>query len=92
MIYGGILNGKAMSLPKPYYPNSALSSRVSGIVTVGVTINEKGKIVLAGAQNGHPYLQDPSRDAACKAKFTPTYVNGEPVRVQGVITYAFFAR
>jgi len=91
MIDSGVLTGKALSLPKPEYPYRARSSRASGSVTVGITIDEKGKVVLAGAQNGHPYLQDAARDAACGAKFAPTSLKGQPVKVSGVITYAFVA-
>ncbi len=91
IIDSGVLTGKALSLPKPEYPYRARSSRASGAVTVGITIDEEGKVVLAGAQNGHPYLQDAARDAACKAKFAPTSLKGEPVKVSGVVTYNFVA-
>lgn len=91
IIKGGVLSGKALSLPIPEYPYRARSSRASGPVTVGVTIDEEGKVVLAGAQDGHPYLQDAARDAACKAKFAPVFLSGQPVKVSGVITYAFVA-
>lgn len=89
MIQGGVINGKALSLPKPYYPAEARASRASGTVSVQVLIDEEGKVVAAGAVSGHPMLQDALRDAACGAKFSPTKLMGQPVKVTGIITYNF---
>lgn len=88
-IQGGVINGKAKSLPKPMYPSEARASRASGLVTVEVLIDERGKVVKAGAVSGHPALQYAARDAACDAKFSPTLLKGQPVKVAGVITYYF---
>lgn len=52
-------------------------------------IDEQGKVILAGAVNGHPYLQEAARDAACHAKFSPILLAGQPTKVSGVITYNF---
>lgn len=90
-IDGGVLNGKALSLPKPAYPASARARRASGTVTISILIDETGKVVSAGAKNGQVLLQDAARDSACKARFTPTILNGDPVKVSGVITYTFVA-
>lgn len=88
-VSGGVLNGKAIKLPKPAYPPQAHSSRASGAVSIQVLIDETGKIIRAGAVSGHPLLQDAARDAACSAKFSPTLLQGNPVKVSGVITYNF---
>ncbi|MEP6924406.1 MAG: tetratricopeptide repeat protein [Pyrinomonadaceae bacterium] len=42
-ISGGVLNGKAIELPKPVYPPSARAVRASGAVNVQVTVDEKGR-------------------------------------------------
>jgi hypothetical protein len=34
-------------------------------------------------------LTGAARDAAMRARFTPTVLNGQPVKIQGVITYNF---
>src|SRR5690242_8989975 len=39
-ISGGVLNGKAISLPKPQYPAIAKAAHAAGTVTVQVTIDE----------------------------------------------------
>jgi len=46
-------------------------------------------VISAKAISGHPLLQAASVSAAQGAQFTPTKLNGEPVKVKGVITYNF---
>jgi TonB family protein len=86
---GGVLNGRAIRLPKPFYPELARSKGASGVVVVEVLIDERGNVVGACAIAGHWTLQKVAVDAARDAKFTPTKVSGKPVRVDGVITYNF---
>ena len=91
-ISGGVLNGKAISLPKPPYPAIAKAAHASGTVTVQVTIDESGKVISAHAVGGHPLLQQAAVQAAYGARFTPTQLSGQPVKVTGVITYNFVAQ
>lgn len=88
-ISGGVLNGKAISLPKPTYPAIARTARASGQVTVQVTIDENGSVISARAVGGHPLLQAAAVAAARQARFSPTKLSGQPVKVTGVITYNF---
>jgi len=88
-ISGGVLNGKAVSLPKPAYPAAARAVRASGSVTVQVLIDEQGRVVSATAAGGHPLLQAAAVAAARQARFSPTLLSGQPVKVSGVITYNF---
>lgn len=90
-ISGGVLNGKASSLPKPAYPPAARAVRASGAVTVQVLIDENGNVVSASAASGHPLLKAAAVAAARQAKFSPTMLSGQPVKVSGVITYNFVA-
>lgn len=91
MISGGVLNGKATSLPKPPYPSIARAAKASGTVAVQVVIDESGRVVTARAISGHPLLRASAEAAARQAKFSPTLLSGKPVRVSGVITYNFVA-
>ncbi|MDT4894933.1 MAG: periplasmic protein TonB [Acidobacteriota bacterium] len=91
-ISGGVLNGKAISLPKPPYPPIARAARAAGTVTVQVTIDESGKVISARAVGGHPLLQQAAVQAAYGARFSPTQLSGQPVKVTGVITYNFVAQ
>jgi TonB family protein len=88
-ISGGVLNDKATSLPPPVFPAIARSAHASGEVTVEVTIDETGRIVAARAVSGHPLLQAAAVAAARQARFTPTRLNGEPVKVAGTLVYNF---
>lgn len=88
-ISGGVLNGKASSLPAPEYPAAARAVKASGAVNIQVTINEQGDIVSATAVSGHPLLRQAAEEAARKAKFAPTFLQGVPVSVTGVLVYNF---
>ncbi len=91
-ISGGVLNGKAISLPKPPYPAIAKQAHASGTVVVQVTIDENGGVMAAHAVSGHPLLQAVCVAAARQARFSPTKLSGQPVKVTGVITYNFVAQ
>jgi protein TonB len=88
-ISGGILNGKALSLPAPSYPQMAKTARVSGVVEVEVVIDANGKVISAKAVRGPSLLQQSAEMAAKLARFTPTLLSGQPMKVVGVITYNF---
>jgi TonB family protein len=91
-IMGGVVNGRAVRLPKPEYPRAARESGASGTVQVRVLIDESGKVISAKAISGHPDLRHVSEDAAMRAEFTPTKLAGQAVKVTGVIIYNFVAR
>jgi len=88
-VSGGVLNGRATSLPKPPYPPAARAVRASGAVTVQVLIDESGAVVSASAVSGHPLLRAAAVQAARGARFSPTQLSGQAVKVSGVITYNF---
>ena len=91
-INGGVLNGRATSLPNPEYPAIARSARASGAVTVEITIDETGKVAAAYAVSGDPLLRNAAVTAARQATFLPTRLNGEPAKVAGVLVYNFMAQ
>ncbi len=84
-----LLNGRAISLPKPPYPPLAITAGVSGVVMVQVLIDESGKVLSAQAVSGHPLLRAAAAQAARQARFSPTILSDQPVKVSGVITYNF---
>ncbi len=88
-ISGGVVNGKARNLPTPEYPAAAKAVRASGTVNVQVTIDEDGNVSSANAVSGHPLLRSAAVDAAFQAKFAPTQLSGQAVKVTGVIVYNF---
>ena len=91
-VTGSVINGKAISIPKPPYPDEARAFRLSGTVTVRIVIDEKGRVIRTCATQGPPLLRRASEAAAYDAVFTPTKLSGQPVKVTGVITYNFVAQ
>jgi periplasmic protein TonB len=89
IVSGGVLNGKAISKPQPAYPPIAKAARASGTVTVQIVVDESGRVISASAVSGHPLLQQAAVAAARQARFSPTLLSGQPVKVSGVITYNF---
>jgi len=84
-----VLVGKAVSLPQPAYPIFAKQIRAHGPVNVQILVDEKGSVISAHAVTGSPALTNAAEDAAKRARFSPTILNGVPVKIQGVITYNF---
>ncbi len=84
-ISGGVLNSKAIYLPMPEVP----PGDVVGMVVVQVLIDEQGGVVSARAVSGPPQLHMAAVNAARFARFSPTMLMGEPVKVSGTLTYNF---
>jgi TonB family protein len=84
-----VLNGSAISLPKPAYPRPAIALSLEGTVKIQVTIDETGNVISAKAADGHPFFRQVAEQAARNAKFRPTLLNDVPVKVTGVIVYNF---
>ena len=68
-VSGGVLNGTAVSLPAPNYPEAASRMpRVMGTVSVQVVLDESGKVISAEATEGPRALRDVAVQAALKAR------------------------
>jgi len=88
-VSGGVLNGKALSLPAPVYPEMARRMRTGGLVEVEVVVDENGKVISARALSGPPSLRDVAVQAANRARFSPTKLSGQPMKITGRINYNF---
>lgn len=88
-VSGGVLNGTAISLPPPTYPEAARRLRIAGVITVEVIVDETGKVISAVATSGPAVLRDVAVQAALRARFSPTKLSGQPVKVSGLINYKF---
>ncbi len=84
-----VLISKAISLPQPAYPPIAKQIRAQGPVNIQILVDEQGKVISAQVVSGNPTLVTAARDAAMRARFTPTLLNNQPVKVQGTIVYNF---
>ena len=72
VINGGVLNGKAIKLPKPKYPDEAKAAKSEGSVRIKITIDEEGNVSSA----------EPSTDSyeviqadGSRVKVVPEYVD-----------------
>jgi TonB family protein len=91
VIQAGVINGKAIHLEKPKYPADARADRARGTVIVDVLIDEQGKVLSACSVDKkiHPSLIAASEVSALQSKFSPTTLDGNPVKVRGRIHYNF---
>ena len=80
---------KPISKPQPAYPPIAKAARAQGAVQVLVIVDEEGKVLAAQSVGGHPLLQFAAVKAAREATFTPTLLDGKPVKISGQLTYNF---
>lgn len=83
-INGGVLNGKAIYLPRPEAP-----ADMTGVVLVQVLIDEQGAVIDAKAISGPQNLHALAVNAARLARFMPTLLSGVPVQVSGTLSYNF---
>jgi TonB family protein len=88
-IEGGVLNSKALSLPKPVLSEEAKRLKETGKITVRVVIDENGKVISAKAMNGPAGLREAAEAAARLATFAPTTQDGITVKVTGDLVYTF---
>ena len=84
-INGGMLNSKAIYLPVPEVP----PGEASGVVIVAIVVDEQGSVVEARAISGPAHLHTAAVSAARLARFAPTLLMGEAVRVSGTLSYNF---
>jgi len=58
-------------------------------VSVQVLVDENGTVVSAKAVSGNAFLVNEAQKAAFQARFAPTRLGDQAVKVSGVITYNF---
>src|SRR5262249_15084155 len=72
----------------PIY-HSAGSSRPNGDFVVRIIIDEDGSVEAAECVRGNPLIRPLAEEAALRWKFQPIFVNGQPARVQSLLTFRF---
>ena len=85
-VSGGVLNVLRSVLPSPSYPETARRLRTSGKLRWRYS-RRTGKVISAVATSGPPLLRDVAVQAASRARFSPTTLSGQPVKVSGLINY-----
>ncbi len=81
---GGVLNGMAVSLPRPVYPPMAKQIGAAGEVRVQVAIDGTGNVISARAVSGHPLLRSAAESAARQSR-----MRSEAANSTGQIVYNF---
>jgi TonB family protein len=71
-----MLSGQATKRGEPVYPIAARAARVSGSVTVELTVDDEGDVLSAREMSGHPLLREAALDAAWDWKFSPKTKSG----------------
>ncbi len=84
-----VLESKLIQKVDPEYPEPARRARVSGNVTVLVTVNEAGDVSDAQVVKGHPLLNDAAVAAVKQWKYSQTLLNGKAIPVKATVTVVF---
>lgn len=86
---GRVERGRAISQPRPVYPQAAMRAGIEGSVVLATTIGTDGKIKKVNVVSGHPLLTQAALDAVKQWRYQPSYLNGAPVEVDSSITLNF---
>ncbi len=74
----------------PVYPSELKRDGVTGMVTMSITVDEKGNVSNPVVKKStRPEFEQPAIDAILKWKFEPAKKDGKPVAVQVVIPLKF---
>jgi TonB family protein len=88
-LISGILNIKVLNELLPGYPQKAKDKNIQGRVEVQLLVNEDGEVIFANPLSGPEELWAESVKAAVGARFKPTTLSGEPVKITGRIILDF---
>jgi len=89
---GKLEGGQIVSKPQPRYPSEARAKAITGTVVVRIVVDEAGKVIAAQPMSGPDLLLRAATQSARQARFRPTKLSGQPVKVTGVIQFNFVAQ
>jgi periplasmic protein TonB len=73
----------------PAYPEIARAAHIEGTVILEATIDERGVVTDARVLRSVPLLDNAALTALRQWRYTPTLLNGVPVRVLMTVTFRF---
>ncbi len=88
----GVQSARLIQKVDPIYPELAKRARVSGVVLLQVTLDERGLVTGVKLIRGHPLLNQSAIDAVSQWRYSPTLLSGEPVPVIATVTVNFVLR
>ena len=74
---------------RPVYPEVARQAKIEGLVIVEAIIDERGMVAETRVLRSQPLLDGAALAALRQWRYTPTLLNGVPVRVLMTITFNF---
>jgi periplasmic protein TonB len=87
---GGLISEpKKVATVPPVYPEVARRARIEGTVVIEAIIDERGFVTDARVMKSIPLLDAAVLSALKQWRYTPTLLNGVPVRVLMTITFNF---
>lgn len=75
----GVMEQSLIHYVKPVYPGDM---QIQGDVTLWILIDTRGTVTKITAIDGHPMLVQAAIEAVKQWKYTPYYLNGEPIEVE----------
>jgi tetratricopeptide (TPR) repeat protein len=83
------LECKVVTKPNPEIPEAAQHGRFTGSTTlvIAIEVDESGRVIGANMTGGNNLFKKSAEKAALTAKLRPTVIDGQAVRVKGVMTY-----
>ncbi|MFZ0771983.1 MAG: energy transducer TonB [Candidatus Sulfotelmatobacter sp.] len=88
-VSSGVSQGLLIARVQPEYPEAARKERIEGTVVLKTMIDSNGYVEDVSAISGHPMLVSAAVDAVKRWKYKPYLLNGQPVRVETVVSVAF---
>src|SRR5512135_2124046 len=74
---------------QPVYPQEALAQGIRGIVILEIILDKQGKVESTAVVRSVPGLDEAAVAAARQWEYTPTKVDGKPVRVRITVPVVF---
>jgi protein TonB len=88
-IGGSVQEAKLIRKVTPEYPSLAKAARAQGTVILEVQVDEEGNVIEVRVLRDLPLLTEAAVRAVRQWKYSPTLLNGEPVRVMSTVTVNF---
>lgn len=86
---GEVRRPRLVKRVQPRYPPVARQARIQGEVRIRAIIDTNGRVVQMEVLSGHPLLAQAATNAVQQWIYEPTYLNGEPVPLEFVVTVSF---
>jgi outer membrane biosynthesis protein TonB len=88
-IRSGLVNGRAIEMPRAVYPGIAPTAHASGEVVVLILSHKESNVMAAPVVSGHPLLRAPDVKKAKATRFATRLLERKPENWLGHVTYRF---